>query len=107
MATPAPSKEQKAKQDAEFQNELKNLPERKRRTFLRYLEKQQKGIVCSEEGKEGEEPKQFTEEEILANARTKLQAFKEHLAKNSDDDFDQDFDDFNLDDSDESQEDED
>ena len=59
VATPAPSKEQKAKQDAEFQNELKNLPERKRRTFLRYLEKQQKGIACSEEGKEGEEPKQF------------------------------------------------
>ena len=31
-----------AKLDAEFQRELKLLPERKRRTFLRYLRNQEK-----------------------------------------------------------------
>lgn len=40
---PEPSEAEAARINAEFQRDIKALPERKRRTFLRYLEKKEKG----------------------------------------------------------------
>ena len=40
--TPEPTSAEAAKLDAELRQELKALPERKRRTFLRYLKSQEK-----------------------------------------------------------------
>jgi len=42
VARPGPSVAEKAQIDARFQHELKSLSERKRRTYLRYLEKLEK-----------------------------------------------------------------
>jgi len=40
LVVATPSKEEQLKMDAEMQNMLKTLPERKRRTFIRYMNKQ-------------------------------------------------------------------
>jgi predicted Fe-S protein YdhL (DUF1289 family) len=40
---PGPSREEENALSDELQKEIKRLPERKRRTFLRYLAKQEKG----------------------------------------------------------------
>ena len=42
VARPGPTVGEKARMDAKFQHELKALTERKRRTFLRYLERLEK-----------------------------------------------------------------
>lgn len=39
MARAGPTSAEKAQMDAKFQHELKGLSERKRRTFLRYLQR--------------------------------------------------------------------
>ena len=39
VARPGPTPTERAQMDSKFQQELKSLSERKRRTFLRYLEK--------------------------------------------------------------------
>merc|ERR1711874_273362 len=96
VATPELSKEQQAKIEAEFQKELKMLPERRRRTFQRYLEKQQKGVI-REDVKEGEEPIKLTPEEVMENAKVKLHVMRDKFSKNMDD--------FDLNDSDASVED--
>ena len=43
---PENSASEAARLDAELQRELKKLPERKRRTFFRYLKKEEKGSNC-------------------------------------------------------------
>jgi len=42
VARAGPTPTEKARMDAKFQHELKGLSERKRRTFLRYLDKLEK-----------------------------------------------------------------
>lgn len=42
VAKPGPTQTEKAQMEAKFQQELKALSERKRRTFLRYLERMEK-----------------------------------------------------------------
>ena len=81
---PEPHQGQLAKEEADFQRDLKCLPERRRRAFLRYL--------CSEEG-------------MMADAEEKKIKLKNLLDKFGKDDFglddlDGDFDDLDLEDND-------
>lgn len=46
---PQPTPAESARMEAEFQKELKLLPERKRRTFMRYLQQQEKSKFCQTE----------------------------------------------------------
>merc|ERR1719219_203825 len=75
-----PSQTTLAREEADFQRDLKCLPERKRRAFLRYLERLQ---TC-EEGYDSEEAKQ------------KLKSLVDKFGKENDEDFD--FDDLNIED---------
>lgn len=84
---PPPSDSELAKKDAEFKSELKRLPERKRRTLLRYMEKLKL---------DSENPENENQEAI----RDKLQEYTEKYAKN-DFEFDE-FDDERSDVSDDS-----
>lgn len=68
-----PSQQEQLKLDEEMQQLLKSLPERKRRTFIRYMNKQQKG----EDG----EVKEKTKDELV----DKLNSLKVE----NDDDFDE------------------
>merc|ERR1712059_179668 len=63
--TPAPTKEEMDKKDNDFQNDLKMLPERKRRTLMRYLAKLED-----------------TEDPDGTSAADKVAEFKERYAKN-------------------------
>ncbi|KZC12071.1 Uncharacterized protein C9orf85 like protein [Dufourea novaeangliae] len=70
-----PSKEESVKLDAELQNLLKEIPERKRRTLIRYInhnaasQKNNSG-KNKNQGKEYEDEKNIEEEDILIAERT-------------------------------------
>ena len=97
--TVEPSQTTLARQEADFQRDLKCLPERKRRAFLRYLERLQSKLrkqhiyfllmerwtfffAACEEGYDSEEAKQ------------KLRSLVDKFGKENDEDFD--FDDLNI-----------
>jgi len=103
VAVPLPSKEEQNKADMEFQNKIKALPERRRRTFMRDLEKQEKNALNppkSEDQEEGD-VQTLSVEEIRENAKEKLENLLEKYSKDGLDGLDGDFDDFSLGDSDE------
>merc|ERR1711997_305456 len=75
-----PSQTTLAREEADFQRDLKCLPERKRRAFLRYIER----LQTSEDGYDAEE------------AKHKLKSLVDKFGKENDEDFD--FDDLNIED---------
>ena len=106
-----PTAAEEARLEAEFQRDLKALPERKRRTFLRALERQaqkrrSRAKKNSEDGdddneEEVDEDAGKTEFDLRLEAHGKLKILAEKYAK--DDDFfglDDDFDDLDLSDED-------
>ena len=120
LVEPVPTPEELLKADQEMQAMLKSLPERKRRTFLRYVEKQRGESKKKDNGDEFEDdekdkekkkkdnfvPEQVAEDDEEKKGTHDLMAFLERLklsckSKDEDGNFD-DFDDFGDTDSDES-----
>lgn len=106
---PAPTPAEKVKLDAELQQLIKKLPERKRRTFARYMKR---GKKCSkedpEEGdKEGEnkvvdeksETVSYTRDELIQKIE-ELKVSKDDEDEDDDDSFFDEEDDDDLDDDD-------
>jgi len=94
--SPQPSLAETARLDSELQQELKGLPERKRRTFLRYIRNQEKKSQSTPE-ESGDTEESVEEPEIVnildvkKEALSKLKDLKEKLG------VDQDFDDLDFD----------
>ena len=113
MTGPLPTQAEQARLEAEYQRDLKALPERKRRTFLRHLERQsskkkgEKKNADSEteqaEVNENEDEVDIscskTEFQIKQEAHERLKELVDKYAK--DDDFFFDDDDFEEEDDDE------
>ena len=100
----APTAAEQARLDAEFQRDLKALPERKRRTFLRQLKQEEEkatakvktreeGAVDQDEEEEEEVPQEEEAEprksllQVRQEAREKLKVWREKYAKDEDFDF--------------------
>jgi len=98
-----PTAAEQARLDAEFQNDLKALPERKRRSFLRYQRRQETLVTkprkVPEDEEEGEEQDEELVEEgppktllqVKQEIREKLKVLTEKYAKDDDFFFDDDF----------------
>lgn len=116
MNKPQPTLAEAARMEADFQKEMKLLPERKRRTFLRYLRQQEKKLTSTgkkkKEGEEGDEELEPEEEVDQGNAPKtlhdvhhaafeKLKGLREKYGRGEDvgDDF-EDLEDFDADDLD-------
>jgi hypothetical protein len=84
VITTKPNDQEQLKLDNEMKNLLQSLPERKRRTFLRYMSKQN--------GEEGTQEK--SKEEQKEDLKSKLEELK--ISNNDELDSDSDFDDFDL-----------
>lgn len=89
---PGPTPEEKIKLEAEMQQLIKKLPERKRRTFLRYMQKGKKAESTQNEGEDGEEQENAEEKEVESVPRTRDELLKkiEELKVSNDSDDDED-----------------
>jgi len=87
VSTPGPDDKTIAREEADFQRDLKCLPERRRRAFLRYMQRLQ---LSSEDGGE----------DVAEDAREKLNSLLEKYGRDSNDfdlgDLQDDFDDLDV-----------
>lgn len=85
------SAEERARDDAEFEREIKRLPERRRRAFKRQLLKRETELGAAESG--GGATPRVTLAEVRAHAREELRHWLQKYAKkDGGDDFDADLD---------------
>jgi len=112
VARAGPTPTEKARMDAKFQHELKGLSERKRRTFLRYLDKLEKPKK-TEDDDDDSAPSEGKQKNVnwMEEAEKRLQLLKLEVEKRDkdDDDFwgDSDDDDFSGDEDEDEDDDED
>merc|ERR1712071_524535 len=98
VAKQEPSVAEKARMDSKFQQELKGLPERKRRTFMRYLQKLEKPKETDEDSSPSDEkPK---DKNWMEEAEKRLQLLKLEVEKGNKDDDEDDWSDSDDDDFD-------